>query len=123
MPKPVRCSTCGFLTRYLDSSIPEIRGDDRRDPFRKACSRAVSEFVAERLLDERDCVKYIEYSEGYNPEEHLRMLPLLELQKRTDEQAKRTHRTQKWGIGTTLGVGVLTTLAVVAMGLLNYCGS
>ena len=117
---PVRCADCGYLEtrRYL-------RGEDYQLPSREAleakfqdafyehrCSRAVPDFDAKTLYRRWYCVKSIERRYELSSAKEHRMIERMEAEQR------RQARQAQW----TIGISILTILAVIGLGLLNYFG-
>ena len=110
----VKCSECGYLTRYAQPSLPEVaHWIERRDPdYPSACFRQVADFNSESVDIERKCDKFIIYTPGFPPKEHFEMQETQTAREEIREQNRKQLRV-------TYIVGIGTAVAVVVMGILN----
>ena len=110
----VRCADCGFLQvkrpksdSYSFEDVPRLRRDSP-DPQWLYCFKQVLSFGEKSHLDHRECDAFRKWNPGLSAKEHVMLEELRDQQRR---QAR-----------LTILLSLLTTGAVVLMGLLNYFG-
>ena len=125
----VTCSACGYLGRRpeglvqlpIPSDLLPVSHDTRESGVGRGalvCFKEEPDFDREAICRPRDCKSYYSWNPGYNPKEHA----MLELHEQELQAQKAEGRADRLVMRLALGVSIVSLIAVIILGLLNYFG-
>ena len=82
------------------------------------CFKEEPDFDREAICRPRCCKSYYSWNPGHSPKEHT----MLELREQELQAQKAEGRADRRVMRLALGVSIVSLIAVITLGLLNYCG-